>query len=130
MREHAEVIARLGFDLEPFGESSVLLRSVPALLSDRDPAALVGELARELGADGVRGELGVDASRWLPAVDRIFATLACHAARRAGDHLEPEEQRALLRELDTIPWAPTCPHGRPVAVALDHAEIERRFGRR
>ena len=92
--------------------------------------ALVGELARELGADGVRGELGVDASRWLPVVDRIFATLACHAARRAGDHLEPEEQRALLQELDTIPWAPTCPHGRPVAVVLDHAEIERRFGRR
>ena len=36
----------------------------------------------------------------------------------------------LLRELDTIPWAPTCPHGRPVAVGLDLPEIERRFGRR
>lgn len=130
LREHADVVARLGFDLEPFGEDSVLLRSVPALLADRDAASLVGELARELGAEGVRGELGAAATRWLPVVDRIFATLACHAARRAGDHLEREEQQGLLEELDTIPWAPTCPHGRPVAVALDLAEIERRFGRR
>ena len=38
-------------------------------------------------------------------------------------------QRA-KRELDTIPWSPTCPHGRPVAVSIDLAEIERRFARR
>lgn len=130
LREHADAVGRIGFELEAFGEDTLLLRGVPALLADRDPAGLARELARELAAEGVRGELDSDATRWLPAVDRLFATLACHAARRAGDHLEPEEQRGLLRELDTIPWAPTCPHGRPVAVAIDLAEIERRFGRR
>jgi DNA mismatch repair protein MutL len=130
LREHAEAVARLGFEIDAFGEDAVLVRGVPAPLADRDPCALTGELARELAADGVRGELDSDATRWLPAVDRIFASLACHSARRAGDHLEAEEQRGLLRELDTIPWAPTCPHGRPVAVAIDLAEIERRFARR
>jgi DNA mismatch repair protein MutL len=130
LRDHDEAVRRLGFELEPFGEDALLVRAIPAPLADRDPAALVDELARELAAEGVRGELGSDATRWLPVVDRIFATLACHAARRAGDHLEPDEQRGLLQELDTIPWAPTCPHGRPVAVAIDLAEIERRFGRR
>ena len=40
------------------------------------------------------------------------------------------EQQALLDALDAIPWAPTCPHGRPVAVPFELAEIERRFGRR
>ena len=67
--------------------------------------------------------------RLLEAADRLFASLACHAARRAGDVLAPGEQRALLDGLDAIPWAPTCPHGRPVAVPISLAEIERRFGR-
>ncbi|NNL67597.1 MAG: hypothetical protein HKP30_15210 [Myxococcales bacterium] len=56
--------------------------------------------------------------------------MACHSARRAGETLSASEQRALLGELDTIPWAPTCPHGRPVAVPMDRDEIERRFSRR
>jgi DNA mismatch repair protein MutL len=130
LREHAEAVARLGFEIEAFGEEAVIVRAVPALLGQRDPIELVRELARELDAEGVRGELGTDVTRWLPGVDRIFATLACHAARRFGDHLQSEEQRGLLRELDTIPWSPTCPHGRPVAVSIDLAEIERRFSRR
>ena len=44
--------------------------------------------------------------------------------------LDPREQQALLDALDAIPWAPTCPHGRPVAVPIEIAEIERRFSRR
>ena len=62
-------------------------------------------------ADALRIE-----SRALDAADRIFASLACHSARRKGDVLDPSEQQALLDALDAIPWAPTCPHGRPVAV--------------
>jgi DNA mismatch repair protein MutL len=60
----------------------------------------------------------------------MFATLACHAARRFGDRLPEAEQRALLAGLDAIPWAPTCPHGRPVAIRLDRSELETRFSRR
>ena len=64
------------------------------------------------------------------AADRVFATLACHAARRKGDVLDPREQRALLDALDAIPWAPTCPHGRPVVVPFelvrDRAPLRRR----
>jgi DNA mismatch repair ATPase MutL len=44
--------------------------------------------------------------------------------------LSPQEQRALLDAMDAIPWAPCCPHGRPVAVPFELAEIERRFSRR
>ena len=46
------------------------------------------------------------------------------------EDLDAGEQRAILDGLDAIPWAPTCPHGRPVAVPVELAEIERRFGRR
>jgi DNA mismatch repair protein MutL len=68
-------------------------------------------------------------SRWLDAADRLFASLACHSARRAGEVLPIAEQRALADALDAIPWAPTCPHGRPVAVPIAASEIARRFGR-
>jgi DNA mismatch repair protein MutL len=123
-----ESLERLGFEIDAFGEGTVAVRAVPALLADRDPAGLVRNLADELeatGADALRME-----SRALDAADRIFASLACHGARRKGDVLDPREQQALLDALDAIPWAPTCPHGRPVAVPFEVAEIERRFGRR
>lgn len=123
-----EFLSQLGFEIDAFGEDTVAVRAVPSLLAGRNPDLLVRELAAEWrGAGPEAGELDV---RALGAADRIFASLACHSARRAGDRLEFDEQRALLRELDTIPWAPTCPHGRPVAIQLDRSEIERRFGRR
>jgi DNA mismatch repair protein MutL len=126
LAERTAAAAAFGFDLEPFGADSVLVRAVPALLAGRDPAALV----RGLLDVWLEGEApGADAPS-AEAADRLFASLACHAARRKGEVLSPTEQRALLDALDAIPWAPTCPHGRPVAVPFDLHEIERRFGRR
>jgi DNA mismatch repair protein MutL len=128
--EAGDSLSRLGFAIEDFGEDTAAVRGVPALLADRDPAGLVRSLADELAAAGsAAGALRVE-SRALEAADRIFATLACHSARRKGEVLDPLEQRALLDALDAIPWAPTCPHGRPVAVPIEISEIERRFGRR
>jgi DNA mismatch repair protein MutL len=103
---------------------------VPALLTDRDPESLVRELAEELEQSPVDAEGEGDRVRLLAAVDRVFATLACHSARRFGDRLDSAEQVAILEGLDRIPWAPSCPHGRPVAIALDWGDIERRFDRR
>ncbi len=126
----ADAVIRLGFEVEPFGEGAVVVRAVPALLGERDPASLVRDLADELAAGDVALEGEGALTRVLAPVDRVFATLACHAARRKGDVLDPREQQALLDSLDAIPWAPTCPHGRPVAVPLELPEIERRFARR
>ncbi|HEY8154162.1 MAG TPA: DNA mismatch repair endonuclease MutL [Myxococcota bacterium] len=126
LAERAGAAAAFGFELEPFGEDTVVVRAVPALLAGRDPAALVrGLLDVWLEGDAPGG--GAPSAE---AADRLFASLACHAARRKGEVLSQAEQRALLDALDAIPWAPTCPHGRPVAVPFDLHEIERRFGRR
>ena len=88
-------------------------------------ANLADELAESEASDAMLRP----GTRILDAADHLFATLACHSARRAGEVLEREEQRALLDALDAIPWAPCCPHGRPVAVRVGIAEIERRFAR-
>lgn len=128
-----EALEPLGFEVDAFDASTALVRAIPALLAGRDPAALLRGLVDELVDGGSLGDPGSrpdpSAVRHLEAADRVFASMACHSARRAGDALEPREQRALLDSLDTIPWAPTCPHGRPVAVPMSLTEIERRFGR-
>ena len=124
--ERAETAAAFGFDLEPFGAETVVVRAVPALLADRDPAALV----RGLLEDWLERPAPSASERPAEAADAVFASLACHGARRRGDLLTGVEQRALLDALDAIPWAPTCPHGRPVAVPFTLAAIDQRFGRR
>ena len=121
---------RLGFEIEAFGSDTIAVRSVPALLAGRDPASLVLNLADEIAAAGLDTGAPRTGPRALEAADRMFASLACHSARRKGEVLDDREQRALLDAVDGIPWAPTCPHGRPVFISIDVAEIERRFGRR
>ena len=61
--------------------------------------------------------------------DALLATLACHAATRVGDHLDPDEARALLAAMDGVPVNAHCPHGRPVAVQLRRPQVEALFGR-
>ena len=128
--ESREAVERLGFDVEHYGDATVAIRTVPALLAGRDPGQLVRNLAEELAAAGAGADALRAGSRSLEAADGVFASLACHSARRRGDVLSPQEQRALLDAMDAIPWAPCCPHGRPVAVPIELAEIERRFSRR
>jgi DNA mismatch repair protein MutL len=126
----AELAERLGFEIEAFGEGAVLVRSVPTELAGQDVVGLVTELAAALEEAPQGEESDASAIRWLPSLDRLFATLACHSARRFGDRLPEAEQRAILTGLDSIPWAPTCPHGRPVAILIRHEDLELRFRRR
>ena len=128
--ESVDAVGALGFELEAFGEATVVVRSVPSLLSGFDPVELVRSLADELLASQREDAGALPGVRSLLPADRLLATLACHSARRKGEALDPREQRVLLDSLDEIPWAPCCPHGRPVAVPIDLFEIERRFGRR
>jgi DNA mismatch repair protein MutL len=127
--EHGEVIEALGFEVESFGERTLAIRAVPALLAERDPVGLLRGLADELRSGALLGAAMRPGTRILEGADHLFASMACHAARRAGEVLDPREQQALLESVDAIPWAPSCPHGRPVAVPITLREIERRFGR-
>ncbi len=128
--EHNSFVEAMGFEIEAFGEDAVMVRALPSLLAGREPDELVRSLADEIFESNELGAALEPGSRVLEGIDKIFASLACHAARRKGDVLNVEEQKALLSALDEIPWAPTCPHGRTVAVPMEVPEIERRFARR
>ena len=120
--EAEAVLSGLGFELEPFGAGTVLLRAVPELLKDVDPKPLLLDVLHKL-AEGIRPELADD------SLDHIFATMACHSVVRAGDVLGRELALSLLGQLDAVDLPSHCPHGRPVLLRMSLAEIERRFGR-
>lgn len=120
---HAEEIARLGLEVEPFGGESFAVKGAPAALAGIEVAPLLGDLADQLG-ELDRGTAMED------AFHHLLATMACHAAVRAHQELGDEEARALLDGLDAVDFKGQCPHGRPVVMELELAELERRVGRR
>lgn len=121
--ESREDLERAGFELEEFGDTALAVRAIPASLDvTTDARELLERVAEDLAEVGV-------SERLASARDALLARIACHGAVRVGDPLEPEEMKKLVAELDTIPFASTCPHGRPLLIQLERAEIERRVGR-
>ena len=119
----AAFLGGLGLEIEEFGEGSVLVRGVPALLGTPDAARMVRDIAEELV------ELG--GSRTLEdRLAHVLATIACHGSVRAGRRLNDAEMNALLREMEATPNSGQCNHGRPTWVRLSLADVERLFGRR
>ncbi|HEY6379478.1 MAG TPA: DNA mismatch repair endonuclease MutL [Candidatus Dormibacteraeota bacterium] len=118
--EHAELLERMGFALEPFGPATLRCGAVPAAVGGADPARLVGDLLAGLRDDG-----GQASDR----DHRIAALVACHGAVRFGDTLAPAEQQRLLERLVGTPGGLTCPHGRPTVMLLEDAALRRAFAR-
>jgi DNA mismatch repair protein MutL len=120
--EHADVLARLGFDVAAAGPGELVVRSVPVLLARAPVADLVRALLaelREFPASNV-----VEARR-----NELLATLACHGAVRANRVLTLPEMNALLREMEATERADQCNHGRPTWTQLSIADLDRLFMR-
>ena len=123
LREYAALLAEYGFDLEAFGGNAWLVRALPAALAEHrnpDPARTLAELLDAVAVEQVVME----------REDALAATIACHAAVRAGKTLAYAEMDALLRQLEATPNPHHCPHGRPTVVHFTEYQLEREFGRR
>jgi DNA mismatch repair protein MutL len=121
--EQAGTLARLGLEIEDFGGGALLVRALPALLGNPDPAPLLRDLAAELA----EWEETTALERRL---DAAVARLACHGSIRAGRRLGPAEMAALLRQMEATPRASTCSHGRPTWLRFGKGEFEKLFGRK
>ena len=121
----AELYA-MGLAVEPFGPTQVMVRAVPGVLVDRDPARVL----RETFVTLVTNSHGLTIEQHASWTERLALVLACRTAVRAGDTLSQPEMEALLRRLGEADMCRTCAHGRPTAILLSHAQLEREFGRR
>jgi DNA mismatch repair protein MutL len=122
----ADELAALGFVVEPFGPRSLMVRAVPGLLVDRQPQRVLQETLVTL-ATNTHGLVIEQHASW---AERLATVLACKSAVRAGDTLAQPEMEALLRRLSEAALCRTCAHGRPTAILLSHAQLEKEFGRR
>ena len=120
LEDNMQAIADYGFQLEPFGERGYLLRSVPSVLSRDDPAKALIDILDMATLEGLTRQ----------KEDVMAASIACHAAVRAGQALSDGEMRALLEQLEATANPHTCPHGRPTMVHFSSYHVEREFGRR
>ncbi len=115
------LLDELGFEVDEFGENTVLLRQIPMDLSPEDAA----EAAEELAADLLRGRHdSKDTVR-----DEILHTVACKAAIKAGWRTNDKELLALVKQVMAREDLKYCPHGRPICVTLSKKQLEKQFKR-
>jgi DNA mismatch repair protein MutL len=123
LAEAAPALAKLGLEIEPFGAGAVMVRALPAVLGTADPRPLLRDIAEELAES--EETTALDAK-----LDAVIARMACHGSIRAGRRMNQAEMNAMLRQMEQVPRAATCSHGRPTFLRLSRAEIETMFGRR
>lgn len=120
--ELKDQLARLGLEIDQYGDEQVIVRGVPAILHKADFAALIPELLNDLDpGDEVQG--------LLQKRDQILAGMACHGAVRAHRMLSLSEMNALLRQMEQTEFASQCNHGRPTWRAFPLAQLDKLFAR-
>jgi DNA mismatch repair protein MutL len=117
---YAPALRDHGFDIEPFGPGAYLLRTAPAGLRQDEPSRAFRELLDLMTREDAPSD----------PRSRVAASLACHAAVRAGQNLALDEMRDLLQQLEACDSPQTCPHGRPTMLHLSADELAKRFSRK
>jgi DNA mismatch repair protein MutL len=115
-------LERFGFQVEAFGPNSFQVRSMPVLFGNADPAVALRALVEDFEEDESPLQNELEA--------RVAGRVCKRLAVKAGQALSPEEQRALLIDLENCDSPRTCPHGRPTMIHLSVDMLERQFGRR
>ena len=116
-----DMLEELGFEIEEFGENTVLLRQIPMDLSPDDAADAIEALSADLLA-GRREKK--DTVR-----DELLHTVACKAAIKAGWVSDEKELLVLVKEVMAREELKYCPHGRPICVTLSKKQLEKQFKR-
>jgi len=121
LEEHLEPLNSLGFQVEPFGGTTLLIRAMPALVAGEHPREVLEDIAAAL--------LAGDAPLGSRIEESIARSVCKQAAIKAGQVMAREEIEELLRELENCSNPRTCPHGRPTMIHLSVEQLAREFGR-
>jgi len=122
VEEHGRLLLELGFEVEPFGGSSLLVRAVPYLVAQDDYEQAFADLLEEL----LSGHAGSDLHERRRA---LLTMLSCRSAIKAGDPLRPEQMQKLIDDLVQVQNPSICPHGQPILIKISTWELHKKFER-
>jgi DNA mismatch repair protein MutL len=117
-----EMFKELGFDLDPFGNNSYIVRSVPLVLARRNYEESFRDLVEEIVSTASAQQLEERRKAAL-------ITMSCRSAIKAGDALRSEEIQQLLDDLMRTESPFLCPHGQPIIISISHFELDKKFER-
>ena len=117
-----ESFLSVGFEIDPVGEKTFAIRSIPSGVDGQAAEEMVREILGELAVLKREGK-GTE------TIHAMLVTLSCHTAIRANHPLRNEEMEQLVKSLASFPPFTTCPHGRPIFFFLNRDELNRQFKR-
>jgi DNA mismatch repair protein MutL len=121
VEKNQELFSECGFGIEAFGQDTVIVNMIPAILSQDNIGGVIKDIIVTLMDDGsFRKHADIHA----------IAKAACGAAVKAHDNLTFQEAQALLQQMSECELPYSCPHGRPTIITITIKELEKRFGRR
>jgi DNA mismatch repair protein MutL len=121
--DYIDFLREIGLEIEIFGRDAIVVKTLPAILSQVQAREIIFDIADQLGEQNQMPSLQ-------EKKEKILASLACRAAIKANSVLTSEEVAALCRDLEETPFNLTCPHGRPITINFSLSEIERMFKRK
>lgn len=120
--ESLDVLKEIGFELQEFGGTTILLMAHPTLIPRGNLIRIVKDFAEQLiQNDGKMNRRDL--------LDHMLHTMSCRAAIKSGQRLTLEEMQELLRQRHLVDDAHHCPHGRPTALTLSRGTLDQQFGR-
>ena len=119
--ENKALLEELGFEIDPFGDNTILLRQIPMDLSPDEAV----QTAESLAADLLSGRREKKEN----IRDELLHTIACKAAIKAGWHTDQRELLALAKQVMAREDLKYCPHGRPICITLSKKQLEKQFKR-
>lgn len=120
--KYASNLAEIGFELEPFGGSTLMISAAPRMVARKAPIQLIRDILADLTQFGT-------SSVFNDALDSVLSRIACHSVIRGVHLLETRQIKELLLQMDQTDFAASCPHGRPVSHAIPLSELQKIFKR-
>lgn len=124
-----ELLKAFGFEIEPFGGNSFLVRGAPVFVDYGSVQDVIFGFIEGLKEKNDTFKDEEDASLISPSLENAMKQMACKSSVKGGKNLSKQEVEALLKELDSTSNNMTCPHGRPIAYIINRDEVARWFRR-
>ncbi len=119
--ENRELLETLGFDIDEFGDNTLLLRQIPMDLGEAQAAEALEQVADDLLKGRQEDKSTVR--------DHVLHTVACKAAIKAGWYNDDKELLFLIQQIMEREDLKYCPHGRPICITLSKKQLEKQFKR-